>query len=275
MYLVSGATGNIGSEVVRALLAAGEDVRALVRSTDAAVPDGARPVVGDLDDPDSVRPWLAGVRGVFLLPGYRGLSGILTAAGAAGVERVVLLSGRSAASGDRSNAVSRYMIESEAVAHASKLDATIIRPAMFASNTLQWRDQLRAGDVVRAPFAGVRAAVVHPADIGAVVAAVFADPVHAGRTYPVSGPEASTPAERLAVLGDVLGRRLRLEPSTDAEARVELESTMPREYVDAFFDFYVDGTLDESPVLPTVAEITGRPPRTFRDWAIEHAGAFG
>jgi hypothetical protein len=47
---------------------------------------------------------------------------------------------------------------------------------------------------------------------------------------------------------------------------------MPAQYVDAFFKFYVDGDLDESPVLPTVREVLGREPRTFRQWA---EAAFG
>jgi len=49
---------------------------------------------------------------------------------------------------------------------------------------------------------------------------------------------------------------------------------MPAEYVDAFFQFYADGTLDETTVLPTVTEVTGRPPRTFRQWVAAHAGQF-
>ena len=50
---------------------------------------------------------------------------------------------------------------------------------------------------------------------------------------------------------------------------------MPAKYVDAFFSFYTGGTLDESRVLPTVAEGTGRPPRTFQQWVKAHADAFG
>jgi hypothetical protein len=49
---------------------------------------------------------------------------------------------------------------------------------------------------------------------------------------------------------------------------------MPAEYVEAFFSFFVDGTLDESAVLPTVEQVLGRPPRSFAAWAEEHAGAF-
>jgi hypothetical protein len=37
--------------------------------------------------------------------------------------------------------------------------------------------------------------------------------------------------------------------------------------------FFADGKLDESEVLPTVEQVTGRPPRTFEQWATEHAGA--
>jgi len=49
---------------------------------------------------------------------------------------------------------------------------------------------------------------------------------------------------------------------------------MPPEYVDAFFSFFVDGTVDESTVLPTVEQVLGRPPRTFAAWAEEHADSF-
>jgi hypothetical protein len=53
-----------------------------------------------------------------------------------------------------------------------------------------------------------------------------------------------------------------------------MTKSTPAEYVDAFFDFYVADSLDESKVLPTVQEVTGRAPRTFEQWAIAHAEAF-
>jgi hypothetical protein len=53
-----------------------------------------------------------------------------------------------------------------------------------------------------------------------------------------------------------------------------MSATTPAKYVDAFFDFYVGGALDESKVLPTVREVTGRPPRTFTQWVAAHADAF-
>src|SRR5437667_8009621 len=110
MILVTGATGNVGAEVVNALVAAGEPVRALSRGTETAAPlAGVERVAGDLNKPESLTAALAGVRAVFLLSGYQDMPGLLAEIRTAGVQRVVLLSGGSAGSGDLSNAVSRYM----------------------------------------------------------------------------------------------------------------------------------------------------------------------
>jgi uncharacterized protein YbjT (DUF2867 family) len=275
MFLVTGAKGNVGAEVVSALVAADEEVRALVRSDTApGLPPGVETAAGDLNRPASLAGALAGVRGLFLLPGYEDMEGIVAEARAAGVERVVLLSGSSAGSGDTSNAISAYMLRSEGAVRQSGLAFTILRPFGFMSNALRWRDQLRAGDVVVEPFADVAVAVIDPADIGAVAASALLDPAHDGRTYVLSGPAALTPAERLRILGAALGRSLHLEPQSNEDARAQMTSQMPSAYVDAFFDFYVDGSLDESEVQPAVREILGREPRTFEQWAAAHADAF-
>jgi uncharacterized protein YbjT (DUF2867 family) len=275
MFLVTGATGNVGAEVVRALTAADQEVRALVRSgRPAGLPPGVEAVVGDLNRPESLAEALAGVRGVFLLPGYEDMEGILAEVRGAGVERVVLLSGSSAASGDTANAVSAYMIRSEEAVRGSGVPSTILRPFAFMSNALRWRDQLRAGDVVREPFADVAVAMVDPYDLAAVAAAALVSDGHEGRIYVVSGPEALRPADRVRILGAALGRDLRLEALSDQEAKAQMTAEMPVEYVDAFFDFYVDGSLDESQVQPTVREVLGREPRTFEQWAAAHADAF-
>lgn len=274
MYLVSGATGNVGREVARELLAAGHRVRALVRNTAAQLPDGAEAVTGDLDNPDSLTAALEGVTGLFLLPGYADMAGVLDRAARSGVQRVVQLSGMSAGSGDRTNAITEYMIASEDAVRNSRLTWTIVRPSAFASNALRWRDQLRQGNVVTEPFATIRTAVIHPGDIGAVATTALTMQGHGGAVYEISGPQAMTPADRLSVLADVLDRPLQLQPQSDDEARAAMAATMPPAYVSAFFDFYADGNLDESRVLPTLETITGRPPRTFREWAEEHAEDF-
>jgi uncharacterized protein YbjT (DUF2867 family) len=276
MILVTGASGNVGGELVSALARAGQPVRALTRSgAPDGLPAGAEAVAGDLNDPASLRPALDGADGVFLLPGYADMPAVLAQARRAGVSRVVQLSGMSAGSGDMSNAITAYMVTSEQAARESGLAWTILRPAMFMSNAFQWLPQLRAGDVVRGPFGGVRAAVTDPADIAAVAALALTTPGQEGRVHELSGPQALTAAERVAVLGRVLGRDLRFEAQSDEEARAEMSATTPPKYVDAFFDFYAGGSLDESRVLPAVRELTGRAPGTFEQWARAHAGAFG
>src|SRR6266571_243253 len=101
MILVTGATGNVGGQPVRALTRAGREQE---------LPPGVEQVTGDLDRPESMRAALAGAEAMFLYPGYQDMAGTLAEAGKAGVRRVALLSGSSAASGDMGNAVSRYMI---------------------------------------------------------------------------------------------------------------------------------------------------------------------
>jgi uncharacterized protein YbjT (DUF2867 family) len=272
--LVTGATGNAGGAVLRAVLASGRPARALVRRADAPLPRAAESAVGDLNDPDSLRGALEGVTGLFLLSGYEGIERTLARARDAGVERVVLLSSSAAPDGDMDNAVARYHILSERAVQGSGLAWTFLRPNAFMSNAYRWKPQLAAGDVVRLPFAHVRTAAIHPDDLGEVAAAALSDPAHAGQAYRLSGPESLLPEDQVRILGRALGRDLRLEPQSDAEARAEMEAAMPAPYVDAFFRFYADGDLDESQVLPTVERILGRPPRTFEQWASAHADDF-
>lgn len=267
MILLTGATGNVGGAAARALLAAGVvDVAALVRpGRESALPTCVRPILGDLNDPTS----LPDVEDVFLLPGYGAQDELLRRASG----RVVLLSGRSVLATDLDNPISSYTLAAEEAVRASGRPWTIVRPSGFMANTLEWAPQLAAGDVVRAPFADVPIAMIDPVDIGAVVAvALTAD--HAGQAYEISGPEALRPADRVRILGEVLGRSLRFEPQSDAEARAQMLETTPPEYVDAFFAFYSAGTLDESAVLPTVPSLLGRPARSFAEWAAEHAASF-
>lgn len=184
MFLVSGATGNVGGELVRTLAETGQPVRALSRRPKpTAIPAGVEIAVGDLNQPDTLKEALQGVTGVFLLPGYADMTGLLSIIKKAGVERVVLLSGSSAASGDLTNAITAYMVRSEQAAHASGLPVTVIRPNEFMSNALRWAPQLAAGDVVHAPFAHISSAVLDPADIAAVAALSLTTPGHEGKTY--------------------------------------------------------------------------------------------
>ena len=192
----------------------------------------------------------------------------------AGTQHVVLLSSGAVVGGDVANVVVRYNVVSEAAVRDSGIPWTILRPSGFHANALQWVPQLRAGDIVREPFAEVPIAAIDPLDIAAVAALALTSPEHEGASYRLTGPEPILPADRVRVLAHVLGRELRLEPISDAEAKEQMSATMPAEYVEAFFSFFVDATYNDSAVHPTVRQLLARPPRNFQQWALAHADAF-
>ncbi len=275
MILVSGATGNVGSEVVTALATRGASVRALVRNGPAQrLPEGVQSVKGDLEHPESLTPALDGVRAAFLLGGFGDMPGLLRRIADAGVEHVVLLTSRCVVGGRPDNAITRMWMDSEAAVRESAVDWTFLHPSGYQSNALRWLPQLRRGDVIRAPWPDVPVAVIDPADIAAVAATVLADGGHERTAVELSGPEPLMPGEQIAILADALGRPLRYEPQSDEQARAEMAPDTPAPYIDAFFRFYSDGEFDDSRVVDTVARVTGRPARRFEQWARAHAGAF-
>ncbi|MEY9935455.1 uncharacterized protein YbjT (DUF2867 family) [Catenulispora sp. GP43] len=279
LTVVTGATGNVGGALVTALVEAGMPVRAVVRAeADAArfAAAGAQTAIGDLNEPASLAAALEGAQALFLLPGYADMPGLYAAAREAGVGHVVQLSGVSAGSGDMSNAVTAYMVRSEQAAAESKLPYTVVRPSAFMTNALRWAGQVRDGDTVTLPFPSVATACLHPADLGAVIAAVIAEPDrYSGEVLLPTGPEALLPGDQVAILAGVLDRPLRFEGLTDEQAREAMVADgTPQPYIDAFLDFYAKGSLDESPVRTTVADVTGSAPRTFAAWAADNAAAF-
>jgi uncharacterized protein YbjT (DUF2867 family) len=276
VILVTGATGNAGRGVINGLLELGAEVRAAVRpGSEAELPDGVETVETDLGDAASVRGAAEGATAAFLLSGYEGIDGSLGSLGEAGIERVVLLSSSAAPTGDLDNAVARYHILSERAVRDSGVPWTFLRPNSFMSNAYRWLPQLENGNVVRGPFPDIAISMIHPNDLGAVAARALTTSDHEGQAYRLSGPEALRPAEQVAIVAKYSGRDLSFEGQTDEEARAEMEQAMPKPYVDAFFQFFSEGLIDETTVHPTVERLTGREPRSFEEWAEEHADAFG
>ena len=275
MILVTGATGNVGSELVATLVARGEPVRAVVRDPASAGLSGVEIVQADLEFPESLTSALDGIRSAFLLGGWSDMPEILRRMQRAGVARVVLLTSRCVVDGQPDNPVTRMWLDSEAAVRDSGIPWTVLRPSGYHSNALRWLPQLRAGHVVRAPWPHVAIAAIDPADIASVAATVLTEHGHDGAAHTLSGPTALTPADQIATLAHVLRRPLRYEPISDEQGRREMAGTTPAAYIDAFFRFYSEGEFDDSSVIDTVSQITGSRPRTFEQWARAHADAFG
>lgn len=272
MILVTGATGNVGAEVVAAL--SGERVRALSRSPQEPPGPHVEVVAGDLNEPAELGPVFDGVEAVFLMAGYPDAPGLLARMKDRGVHRVVLLSTGAVAGGDVDNYVTRFNLVAEAAVRDSGLDWTVLRPSGFLANTLRWLPQLSEGDTVVEPFADVPVTSIDPADIGAVAALALTRNGHQERSYRLTGPEPLLPADRLNVLGEVIGRDLHLVAQSDDDARRDLAESMPAPLVDAFFRYFRGGEYDDGQVDPTLTHLLGRPARTCRDWTVAHQAQF-
>ncbi|MEU4559415.1 NAD(P)H-binding protein [Actinoplanes sp. NPDC023936] len=267
--LVTGATGNVGRHTVAALAQDGHRVRAMTRKLGGVDLPGADMVQGDLTDPASLAPALAGVETVQLITfaGEEPLSERTSAAVVrqlltAGVRRVTVPNG----GGDSPLQT--------AVQH-SALEWTVLLPVEFMSGALDWAASIRDDGVVRAGFVERRSAMVHDADIGAVGAAVLARGGYPGQELPITGPEVLTPPDMVRIIGEAIGREVRLVPLTEEQAR---EQWRAEGFPDEVIEFFVwaQGNTPEIgyTVAPTVEKVTGRPARTFAQWARENADEF-
>lgn len=153
---------------------------------------------------------------------------------------------------------------------------TMVRPLGFMSNALHWIPSIRAADTVRAPFGQGRIAVVDPADIAAVAVKSLVEQGHSGNVYALSGPQPLSPGEQTEILAEVLGRPLRYVETSAAESRsAMLDFGVGPEMADAIMSLRATALESFTSVVhPTVAQVTGRPPRSFRDWALGHRAEF-
>jgi uncharacterized protein YbjT (DUF2867 family) len=276
--VVFGARGNVGRHVADGLLAAGEEVRATSRTPESA---GLSPrlevVAADLERPETLPVALEGADKVFLYAKPDGVQGFVEAAGSAGVRHVVLLSSAAVVAGDAErNPIARRHRVVESAIERSGIDWTFIRPGMFATNTLWWwRTPIRTEGVVRTPYPDAQTAPVHEKDMAALAVTALTEPGHRRRAYTVYGPESLTLRRQVEHIGDAIGRKIRLDVVSVEEARAELGRTLPPPAgVETFLRQWAarDGTPAE--ISTTVAEVTGRPARTYAQWAKDHAGDF-
>ena len=269
--LVTGATGTVGRQVVTELLARGHAVRALTRDpAKADFPAGVEVVRGDLTDPDSLVPALEGVTGVHLItfggayfaPLETGPR-ILELARAAGVRRVTVLHGGEATPLE------------QAVRAAGGLDWTVLMPVEFMGNALEWAQGVVTAGEVREPFVYRLSAMVHEGDIGAVAAVALTEEGHGRQEYVITGPELLTVGDKVATIAAARGREIALVELTEEEAVAQWRAAgHPEDVIGFLLEAYGNTPEVGRTVADTVEKVTGRPARTFRQWAAEHAATF-
>ncbi|MEU6645374.1 NAD(P)H-binding protein [Saccharomonospora sp. NPDC046836] len=273
MILVTMAAGNVGLPLVEQLHSAGLPVRASTLDADRdRLPAGIDVVGGDITDPTVLDKAFAGVEALFLATSHPANEGpVLRQAEQAGVRRVVLLSSLSASELPDSPVSAEFRRIEQAV-QASSLAWTILRPQGFASTMLSlgWLPMFHQG-TIRAPLATKAVPVIHPADIASVARTALIEDGHHGRTYELTGPEALTLPEQVQQIGTEIGRDLTFDELTVERARDELQQYAPAMVVDYFLSVWGAVRPD---VRDTVEAVTGRPARTFRQWARENAELF-
>jgi uncharacterized protein YbjT (DUF2867 family) len=274
--LVIGATGSIGRHVVSQLSAGGAQVRAMARNPDAAgLPPQVEVKFGDLTRPDTLEPCLHGIDTVFLLwvaaPGAiaPALERIFKH-----VQRIVFLSAPLKTLHpffQQPNPIRAIAEQIERQIEASGLQWTFLRPGMFAGNALRWwAPQIRAGDLVRWPYLAAPTAPIDERDIAAIAVRALCENGHAGAEYVITGPESLTQQEQLTIIGRTIGCSLRIEEIPPDDWQRYLPGAAPKMLLDA----WAAAIGQPAYVTSTFADLTGTSPRTFFEWATDHAAEF-
>ncbi|MFJ4974118.1 NAD(P)H-binding protein [Streptomyces coeruleorubidus] len=269
--LVTGATGTVGRQVVAELLARGHEVRALTRdAAKTALPAGVEVVEGDLTQPDGLAPALEGITGLHLIT-FGGAAftpletgpRILELARSAGVRRITVLHGGGATPLE------------DAVRADDGVEWTVLMPVEFMANALEWADGIVASGEVREPFVSRLSAMVHEGDIGAVAAVALTEEGHAGQEYVITGPELLTVGDKVATIAAAAGREIALVELTEEQAVEQWRAAgLPENVIGFLLEAYGNTPEVGRTVASTVEKVTGRPARTFAQWAGEHADAF-
>jgi uncharacterized protein YbjT (DUF2867 family) len=279
--LVTGATGNVGSSVVRELRGGELSIRAFVRNPakGAEMLGDVELAVGDFSDRSTLSPAMEGVDQVFLSSGNRPEQvdhevAVIDAAVAAGVERIVKASTIKAQVGsplppcDWHGRIEEHL-------RRSGVPAVILQSTFYMTNLLASADQIRDGNLI-APAGDGRIAMIDPRDVGAATAAVLTGEGHDGQTYTLTGPEGITFNRVAEELSAATGRSVRFVDVPDEAARQGLTGAgLPDWLVDhlsKLFELIRRGELENT--TNTVRALTGREPRPFGEFARHHAGLF-
>lgn len=275
--LVTGATGNVGRLVVEGLAGAAQ-VRAMTRDpAKTNFPAGVEVVRGDLDDPDGIP--FEGVEKLYLFVHPPTAQEVVDRAVKAGVRRIVTLSSGAVTYGYDTS----HHLPVEQAVEASGVEWTHLRPGEFAVNKIDlWGPSIRADGTIVHPRPDEFGQPIHEADIAEVAVKALLEDGHAGKAYNLSGPPQLSQREMAKAIGEVIGRELRFVDVTTEEALAYYVSVgWPEEIARYILGIagYEGGDPDdfadyEYVVSPDFEAVTGKPYRTFAQWARDHVKDF-
>ena len=282
MILVTGGTGLIGSEVLRLLSQSGVAACALTRNPQKAkTMSGITWVAGDLAKPDTLPAAFRGAKTLFLNSAIsEDLVALqnngVAAARAAGVKHIVKLSAFGAS--DHSKApicLMHYQVEKEM--RESGLDWTILRPHHFMQNLLLQAQYIINDGLVYSASGDGKIPYIDARDIAAVATVTLTQPGHTSKWYVVTGSEALSYRQATEIIGRTIGRQLRFVDETPEESRArrKREGYPPAILESALaISAYQRAGGKTVTITTVVKDLTGKPPRTFQEFAREHAAAF-
>lgn len=284
--LVTGATGNVGSNVVQQLLNRGASVRALVRDiSKASFPAGVEVVQGDLLDVDSLRSAMSGVSTLFLLNGvvadeFTQAVIALNVAREVGIERIVYLSViHSDIYVNVPHFAGKFGVER--MIEAMGFNATVLRPAYFMDNEITIRDVVTSYGIYPMPVGDKGLAMVDARDVAEVAAIELIRREQSPEPLPLNrinlvGPDTLTGADAAAIWSDVLGREIAFPGNDTAGFEQNLRQFMPswmaydmRQMAERF---QTDGMIPEAGDVDRLTALLGRPLRSYRDYVAQIAG---
>ena len=275
--LVTGATGTVGSAVVRHLSGHNQQLRVLVRDP-AKVTFGSEVEVvqGDLTNEADVRRALDGVDRAFLNMADDNGALFARVAGELNLKYAALLSSFSAVvalpSGEGNIVTARHKAGEDALT-AAGVPSGFLRAAGFDYNILSWAGEVRNG-VVQAPYPDIKLPIVHPDDIAASAAALLLADVPQTGAFSITGPTRISTRDQAATLSELLSHDLRVQQITEAEAKALAFPVGTPDFVSQSVLETQGEAASKLEVSHDVDRLTGHPAHTFRDWAVEHLAAF-
>lgn len=279
-YLVTGATGNIGSLVTKRLLAAGEKPCVLVRDAKKArklFGDRVEVRMGDLAGSSiDLTGLFQGCDALFLVNTGPGLGerdrACALAARGAGVQHLVKLSTLDVKTGVGTGP---WHARGEEAIRESGVRHTFIQTSAFMSNVLSWADSISTDGMLSSSTGDGKIAFIHPDDIANVVVSVLSRREAGNDARVITGPKALSYKDMATAIGEAIGKSIRYETLSDSEALAGALMWADHAYAEALVDIWRairEGRL--ATVTDGVQELTGRAPRSFGDWIDENVSSF-